>query len=102
VKLRERRAAELAEEPPPELRRFGRDDCAGLLGRDPEPRGCTVYQDRAAWVEARRAWEAAHGVTLAAWFAAMLDDGERRGSLRGLNEVFSVYFTEGDDDEDPR
>jgi hypothetical protein len=34
------------------------------------PLGVDVYPDRAAWLVARHAWEAGHGMTAGQWFDA--------------------------------
>jgi hypothetical protein len=82
---------------PPELRRY--DDPSKVDGRGP---GMDAYQDRAAWLAARREWEANAGMTCEEWFRAVCDEGLHRDALVGLGEAYSLYFTEDDDWEDPR
>ena len=85
-------------EPPRELRRFGTvyDDGRGL-GRD-------VYPDRAAWVAARHVWAQEHGLTVTAWWAALMElAAETARGLDELNLPFAdEWFVEADEDEDPR
>ena len=82
---------------PPELRQY--DDPSVVGGRGP---GMDTYATRDAWLAARREWEAAAGMTTAEWFRLVVDDGARAAGLQGLNEAFSAYFTEADDDLDLR
>jgi hypothetical protein len=98
MKIRERPGpAELATLPP-QLRQYTdlacRTDAADL--------GVSAYPDRAAWLAARREWEAASGITCDEWFAQVCDHALRRAGLQAMNDAFSLYFTEEDEDEDPR
>lgn len=82
---------------PPELRQYDDPSVAG--GRGP---GMDAYASRDAWLAARRAWEAAAGMTTGEWFEAVVADGARAGDLIGMNAAMAVYFTEDDEDFDPR
>jgi hypothetical protein len=57
---------------------------------------------RAAWLAARREWEAANGITAGDWFREVCDHALHRFGLQAMNETFSLYFTEDDDWEDAR
>jgi hypothetical protein len=97
VRIRERPGpAELAMLPP-QLRMYADPSVVG--GRGP---GMDAYPDRAAWLAARRKWEAEHGITAEDWFREVCSDALRRRGLQAMNEAFSAYFIEGDDDEDAR
>lgn len=97
MKPRERPGPATMAVPPPELRMFC--DLSRADGRGP---GMDAYPDRAAWLAARRDWEAAHGMTLNEWEDAMV--GELLAdhcTLAELND--SVRFMIEDDDfRDPR
>jgi hypothetical protein len=98
VKPRERPGPAALIQVPPELRMFS--DPSRADGRGP---GMDAYPDRAAWLAARRAWEAEHGMTCTEWYDALLAELQAsRPSLEELNANFCFYFTEEDEDEDPR
>jgi hypothetical protein len=90
--------------PPPELRQFTDPSRPGHLGPD---LGVNAYADHDAWLAARAAWAAKHGMTVREWFGLMLAETREAGcTLDELNLAFSVYLTEDDDDDqavnDPR
>jgi hypothetical protein len=87
-------------EVPVHLRIF--DDLGSAAAPDRALQGVSVYPDRAAWLYARREWEAEHRITVEDWFTDVGEDAGRRFGLQGMNEAFSRYFCEGDYDEDPR
>jgi len=99
VRPRARAPEALMEVPGPELRRFGQDpyDRDNGLGID-------VFATRGEWVAARRVWEAAHGLTIADWYAALCEDALDRCCpvLADFYAVTGPYFTEDEDDWDPR
>jgi hypothetical protein len=86
--------------PPPELRRFTDPSRPGHRGAD---LGVNVYPDRGAWLAARAAWAAVHGVTVGEWFDLVVDETRQEGGTLGdLNVALTLYFVEEDDFTDPR
>lgn len=93
--------------PPPELRRFERDHYAALGEDGPAPaerRGCDVFADRAAWIEARREWESQHGISIGEWHRQLCAEALARcvPSLPAFYAMTGPYDTEDEDWEDPR
>lgn len=98
MRIRERPGpAELAEVPA-QLRQYTDLACRTATA----DLGVSAYPDRAAWLAARREWEAGHGVTVAEWFRQVCDYALRRAGLQAMNDAFSLYFTEDEDEFDPR
>jgi hypothetical protein len=88
----------MLEAPPPELLTF-----AGLSQVDGRGLGMDAYPDRAAWLAARRDWEARHGMTVGEWSASAF--AELRSRARSLDEFSEALFLtmyEADDWQDPR
>jgi hypothetical protein len=88
----------MLEAPPAEL----------LMFTDPSQRGgrglgMGAYPDRGAWLAARSDWAARHGMTIAEWSAATLEELHRRASsLDELSEAIDLIMFEEDDWQDPR
>jgi hypothetical protein len=98
VRARERPRADALAELPPELRMFSDESRADGRGA-----GMDAFPDRAAWLAARRAWEAEQGMTAAQWWDELNREIIRAGlCLDDLNKEFSRYLVEEDDFEDPR
>ena len=97
MKPRERPTQVTLAVPPPELRMFC--DLSKADGRGP---GMDAYPDRAAWLAARREWEAAHGMTLKQWEDALIAQLHAEDcTLSQLNDA-ARFMIEDDDFTDPR
>jgi hypothetical protein len=99
MKTRVRTPQVLIEPPPAELRMFS--DPSRVGGRGP---GMDAFPDRAAWLAAREAWAAEHGITVPQWWDGLVAEMAQHGqSLADLNLPFShEYMVEEDDWEDAR
>ena len=79
MKVREAREASLPA-PPEALLYVRRPQSWRPDGRGP---GMDAYPDRAAWLAARRDWEARHGMTIAEWSETTLAELQPPGGVAG-------------------
>lgn len=98
MRYREQAAQVMLKAPPAELLMFTDPSQPG--GRGP---GMGAYRDRGAWLAARADWSARHGMTIAEWSVATLEELSRRaGSLAEMSQAIDLVMFEEDDWQDPR